>query len=83
MRRTGGLLPPLVGVRKRIRGNRGETALGPLPGAPFTVDGLSLRYHRPFAALVDVLEPDGDGFRGHAMLAGRRFGTFELRREHG
>ena len=33
--RTGGFLPPLVGVRKRIEGDRGWTSLGPLPGAPF------------------------------------------------
>jgi hypothetical protein len=78
--RTGGLLPPLVGVRKRIRGGRGETALGSLPGVPFTVDGLALRYQAPFGGFVDVLEPDDDGFRGRATFRGREFGRFELRR---
>ena len=34
--RRGGLLPPLVGVRKRIHGDRGETKGGPLPGARST-----------------------------------------------
>jgi hypothetical protein len=78
--RTGGLLPPLVGLRKRIHGERGETALGPLPGMPFTVDGLALRYHAPFNGFVDVLEPDGSAFRGRALFRGREFGRFELRR---
>jgi hypothetical protein len=78
--RTGGLLPPLVGVRKRIEGDRGETALGSLPGVPFTVEGLALRYHAPFGGFVDVLEPDDYGFRGRATFRGREFGRFELRR---
>jgi ferritin-like metal-binding protein YciE len=77
--RAGGALPPLVGVRKSIRGARGETIAGPLR-LPFRVDGRTLRYGRPFAALVDVLEPEGDGFRGRATLAGRPYGTFTMRR---
>ena len=81
VRRTGGLLPPLVGVRKRIQGGRGETAIGPLPGFPFDVDGLRLRYRSPLRGLVDELEPDDDGFRGRATFRGRRLGTFELRPE--
>ena len=80
VRRTGGALPPLVGVRKRIERARGETAVGPLPGVPFSVRGLELHYRRPFAGFVDVLEPDGDGFRGRATFRGREFGRFELRR---
>ena len=44
--RTGGLLPPLVGVRKRIEGDRGWTSIGPLPGAPFdVVEPSSEGYH--------------------------------------
>ncbi len=78
--RRGGLLPPLAGVRKRIEGARGETRLGPLPGVPFDVDGLSLRYRPPFQAFVDELEPDGDGFRGRATFRGREFGRFHLNR---
>jgi hypothetical protein len=81
VRRTGGLLPPLVGVRKRIRGGRGETAIGPLPGFPFVVDGLRLRYRSPLRGFVDELEPAAGGFRGRATFRGREFGTFELRRE--
>lgn len=78
--RTGGALPPLVGVRKRIHGARGETVLGPLPGVPFDVDGLSLRYGAPLGGLVDQLEPEADGFRGVATFRGREIGRFAMRR---
>jgi hypothetical protein len=77
---VSGLLPPLVGVRKEIRGDRGETVVGPLRGVPFVVDGLALRYERPFGSFVDMLEPDGDGFRGRATCRGRAFGRFRLLR---
>lgn len=80
VRRTAGALPPLVGVRKRISGDRGETAVGPLPGVPFTVDGLFLRYRRPLTGFVDVLERAGDGFTGRATFRGREFGRFEMER---
>jgi hypothetical protein len=80
VRRTGGLLPPMVGVRKRISGDRGETRVGPLPGLPFRVVGLSLRYLGPFRGFVDELEPDGDEFRGRSLFRGRELGSFELRR---
>jgi hypothetical protein len=78
VRRVSGLLPPLVGVRKRIRGSSGETAVGPLPGVPFDVVGLSLRYRAPFQGLVDELEPTTDGFLGRATFRGRVFGRFKL-----
>jgi hypothetical protein len=78
--RTGGLLPPLVGVRKRIANGRGVTSVGPLPGARFTVDGSSLIYRTPFRGFVDVLTPDADGFRGRALFRGREYGRFVLRR---
>lgn len=79
--RTGGLLPPLAGVRKRIRGGRGETVVGPFPGMSFDVVGLELRYRRPFAAFVDVLEPSGEEtYAGRATFRGRTFGTFRLTR---
>src|SRR6266536_1956514 len=42
VRRTGGGLPPMLGVRKKISGASGTTKLGPLPGAPSAVDRLSL-----------------------------------------
>jgi hypothetical protein len=78
--RTGGALPPLVAVRKEIDGVRGVTRLGPLPGVPFEVEGLRLRYRTPFSAFVDELEPAGDGFRGRATFRGREFGRFVMRR---
>jgi hypothetical protein len=78
--RTGGFLPPLFGVRKRIAGGRGETRVGDLPGFPFDVIGNELRYRRPFSAFVDVVEPDASGFSGRATFRGRTFGRFELRR---
>jgi ferritin-like metal-binding protein YciE len=80
VRRTGGALPPLVGVRKRIAGTSGETFVANGVRLPFDVRGNELRYRAPLSALVDVLEPDGDGFRGRATLFGRDLGTFELRR---
>jgi hypothetical protein len=80
VKRTGGVLPPLLGVRKRISGTSGRTSIGPLPGVPFDVVGRELRYCAPFRGFVDVLEPDGDGYRGRATFRGRQYGTFELRR---
>jgi hypothetical protein len=80
VKRVGGLLPPMVGVRKRIRGGGGETTIGPLPGAPFDVVGLSLRYRAPFGGFVDELEPDGEGYIGRATFRGREFGRFSLDR---
>ena len=78
--RTGGLLPPLVGVRKRIDGDRGETHVFGFVGVPFRVRGLELHYRPPFTGFVDLLEPDGDAFRGRATFRGREFGRFVLRR---
>ncbi len=78
--RVSGLLPPLLGVRKRISGARGVTVVGPLPGVPFDVRGLELHYRPPFAGIVDVLAPAGDGFAGRVTLRGREFGRFRLKR---
>jgi hypothetical protein len=78
--RTGGLLPPMYGVEKRIRGDRGETRLGQLPGIPFRVEGLRLRYRPPLQGFVDVLEPAANGYRGRATFRGLELGRFELRR---
>jgi ferritin-like metal-binding protein YciE len=80
VRRVSGALPPLTGVRKRIRGARGETIVVGGPGIPFEVNGHELRYRAPFAFLVDVLEPRGDGWHGRATAFGRVYGEFELRR---
>jgi ferritin-like metal-binding protein YciE len=79
VRRTGGLLPPLVGVRKEINGSRGETMLpGGLLGMPFDVVGLELHYRRPFNGFIDILVPRGDGFAGRATYRRREFGQFEM-----
>jgi len=79
--RTGGWLPPLLGVRKRIRGARGTTSLGPLPGMPFRVVGEALHYRPPLSGFVDLLEPDGpDRYRGRATFRGREFGRFVMER---
>jgi hypothetical protein len=80
VRRRGGLLPPLVGMRKRIHGGRGETTIGRLPGAAFEVVGLELRYRAPFNGFVDVLEPGSGGYLGRAMFRGHEFGRFALER---
>ena len=77
--RTGGALPPMVGVRKRVRGDRGKTTAGAV-AMPFDVIGLTLRYRRPFAGLVDQLQRDGDEFTGRATFLGREVGTFRMRR---
>jgi ferritin-like metal-binding protein YciE len=92
--RTGGLLPPLYAVRKRIRGARGQTLFGPVPVQFRVVGGVGsteppesaagtvqLRYRPPFLGLVDVVEPEGDGFAGRAMLFGRELGRFRMIRE--
>jgi hypothetical protein len=80
VRRISGALPPLLGVRKRIDGTRGETIVIGGPGIPFEVRGNELRYRAPLGFLVDVLEPAGAGFRGRATAFGRTYGEFELRR---
>jgi ferritin-like metal-binding protein YciE len=78
--RTGGFLPPLAGMRKRISGTRGVTLVGPARMS-FEVLGNELHYKRPFQGFVDVLEPAGnDRFAGRATFMGREYGTFELRR---
>jgi ferritin-like metal-binding protein YciE len=78
VRRAGGALPPMVGVRKRIAGESGYTELGPVR-LPFSVEGTTLRYERPLSLLVDELTPDGEGFSGRATVAGREYGRFLLR----
>jgi hypothetical protein len=78
--RRSGVLPPLAGVRKRIRGDRGQTALGRLPGVSFRVEGLSLHYMGLFSGFVDVLEPEDRGYAGRATFRGHEFGRFALRR---
>jgi len=69
---------PLPWVTKRIAGERGETRIGRLAGVPFRVRGRDLVY--PTGLLVDRLEPDRDGYRLTALLAGRPVARFRLRR---
>jgi ferritin-like metal-binding protein YciE len=79
VQRTGGLLPPLIGVRKEIHGTHGKTLLpGGVVGVPFDVVGLELHYRAPFAGFVDILAPHADGFSGRATFRRRTFGRFEL-----
>jgi ferritin-like metal-binding protein YciE len=80
VQRVSGLLPPLMGLQKRISGDRGETTLGTLPGVPFTVEGLTLRYRAPLDGFVDQLEPTADGFSGRATFRGREYARFTMRR---
>jgi ferritin-like metal-binding protein YciE len=79
VKRTGGLLPPLIGVRKEIHGTHGETLLprGAI-GLAFDVVGLELHYRAPLAGFVDILVPHGGGFSGRSTFRRRTFGRFEL-----
>ena len=81
VRRTGGALPPLFGMRKEIGGGRGVTILGPLH-ARFEVRGNEFHYRAPFTGHVDIVEPTSDNsvYNGRAKFRGREFGQFELRK---
>ena len=80
LQRLSGVLPPLAGMRKRIYGEHGATVLpGGLP-VPFAVVAHELRYRPPFSMVVDVLEPDGDGWHGRATVFGRTVGEFRMSR---
>ena len=79
VRRVSGLLPPLYGVRKRIAGARGVTALGPV-AAGFDVIERELRYRGVFSGLVDAVEPEGDAPPAVARYRGRRLGRFAMTR---
>jgi len=80
LRRLSGALPPLGALRKRIHGERGETVLPGGLALPFRVVGRELRYRPPLTPLVDVLAPDGDGWRGRATVFGRTVGEFRMTR---
>ena len=82
--RTGGLLPPLVGVWKRIEGDRGETRLGPLR-YPLRVvhrgGGLALVYGPPFSALLDEVRQESPHlWLGRTLVGGRPVGRFRMAR---
>lgn len=82
--RTGGFLPPMIGVRKRVRGERGETRVGPLARWGFRLEGrdgyVALIYDPPFSSWVDDLRPgeSEDVWIGTATLAGRPIGGFRM-----
>ncbi|MBV8258774.1 MAG: hypothetical protein JOZ56_03260 [Actinobacteria bacterium] len=78
LHRLSGALPPLSALRKRIDGDRGATVLPGGVGVPFDVVGRELRYRQPFAMVVDVLEPDGEGWLGRATVFGRTVGEFRM-----
>ena len=85
MERVGGFLPPMIGVRKRIRGERGETRIGALPGWPFRIERregrFALIYRPPFSALVDELWTGAeDSWLGRSTLGGRELGRFRMSR---
>jgi ferritin-like metal-binding protein YciE len=85
VRRIDGLLPPMFGVRKRIRGDRGETAAGPLPGLPFRVersgDRAFLIYSPPLSMFVDELRLEtGGSWLGRTTLGGHELGRFRMTR---
>lgn len=83
--RRGGLLPPMFGVWKRIRGGRGSTRVGVLPGVPFKIeereDRVALVYHSPLGVFVDEIQAQPDGsWEGRATVGGREFGRFRMSR---
>jgi len=81
--RMGGRLPPMIGVRKTIRGGAGETRVGPLPVWPFrakrTFESVDLVYRRPFSTFVDEMrrEPDGS-WLGRMTFLGLELGRFRM-----
>ena len=81
--RTGGLLPPMIGVRKQVRGEKGETRVSPLLRWPFRledrVEYVALTYDPPFSSWVDELRPgESDLWLGTATLGGRPLGRFRM-----
>ena len=81
--RTGGFLPPMIGVRKQVRGERGETWAGPLVRRPFRLEDraghVALIYDPPFSSWVDELRPTGtDVWIGTATLGGYPFRRFRM-----
>lgn len=83
MERLDGILPPMVGVRKTIRGEGGETRVGPLPVWPFRGERregrVALVYRPPFSTFVDEVrqEPDGS-WLGRMTFLGFELGRFRM-----
>jgi hypothetical protein len=84
--RVSGLLPPMLGISKSIRGGRGETRIAGLVRLPFTVapapgGGARIAYRAPLAMIVDEVTPDGQGgWSGISRVAGVGIGAFRMRR---
>jgi ferritin-like metal-binding protein YciE len=75
----------MFGIRKRIRGDRGETGVGILRGWPFRVTRrgrrVSLVYRPPFSAIVDELWSEAEGsWLGYSTLGGLEIGRFRMTR---
>jgi len=85
LRRTGGLLPPLRLLQKRIEGGHGATHLTGMVRVPFDVregDAGRAELVYPLGLLRDQLVPDGEGgWEGEARFLGFRVGRFRMRRE--
>jgi ferritin-like metal-binding protein YciE len=75
--RTGGLLPPMLGVRKEIHGAHGRTLVGRV-AIRFDVVGNELRYRKPLEGFVDVLAPGEGVWSGRALYRAREYGRFRL-----
>ena len=81
--RLAGLLPPIIGIRKTIRGGDGETRIGPVPVWPFrakrSFESVDLVYRRPFSTFVDEVrrEPDGS-WLGRMTFLGLELGRFRM-----
>ncbi len=73
----------MVGVHKRIHGDRGTTGVGLLPGWPFrlqrSVGRVALVYHQPFSAFVDEIQAEAGGsWLGRSTVAGLELGRFRM-----
>ena len=83
--RAGGLMPPMVGVWKRIEGRSGETRVGLVIGWPFDVErlpeGFAMVYRPPFSAIADEVRVGPAGsWVGRSVVGGRELGRFRMRR---
>ncbi len=77
----------MLGVRKRIRGDRGTTGFGVFAGWPFRLERragrIALVYSPPFSAFVDEIRAGTEGsWLGRSTLGGRELGRFRMVRPH-
>ena len=73
----------MIGVWKRISGDRGETRVGPLIRLPLRVERSGgqtvLAYEPPLSALVDEISPGSpDLWHGRTTLGGLPFARFRM-----